>query len=153
MARGDVVLFEEFAATMLAGGLGWDLDNSDVIKLGIVDDTVTPTAADATPTWSDYSANEVGTGGNYVADGLTLTTVSYTEAAGVGTFDADDVSDLVQDAGGFEDGYWGIIYNSTLAGGPAMGFIDLGGPVSEVAGPIVITWGGSGIFTVTINNP
>ena len=154
MARGDFVLFEEFAATLLNGAIAWDLHASDTIKLGIVDNTATvPAAAATAPDWSDFSGNEVGTGGNYVADGLTLTTTTYTEADGVGTFDADDVEDLTQDGSGFTDGYYGILYDSSLVGNNAIGYLDLGGPVSEVAGPIVITWGVAGIFTVTISNP
>ena len=148
MARGDFHLFEEFALNVLDGSLAWDLNGSDVIKLGIIDDTATPLITTASPTWADFSENEVSAGGNYVADGITIDNCAYTEADGVATFDADDNSDLTQDGGGFTDAYWGILYNSTLS--IAMGFLDLGGPVSEVAGPIVITWGGSGIFTVTI---
>lgn len=147
MARGDFTLFEEFAENI--GGGDHDF-TSDTLKLGIVDDTLTPTAADATPTWGDYSANEVGTGGNYVADGVTLTTVTYTEASGVATLDADNVS-IDQHASGFTDGHWAILYNSTHASGAAIGFIDLGGPVSEVAGPVQVNWNASGIFTLTIS--
>ena len=152
MARGDFTLFEEFANTLLNGAIAWDLHASDVIKLGIVDNTDVATiiASAAAPDWSDWSTNEVGTGGNYVADGITIDNCTYVEADGVGTFDADDNSDLEQDGSGFTDAYWGILYDSTLAGKNAIGFLDFGGPVSEVAGPIVISWGVGGIFTVTI---
>lgn len=149
MARGDFTLFEEFAAQL--GAENHVLTNGgDTIKLGIVDGTLTPTAADATPTWGDYSANEVGTGGGYTANGLTLANQSYTEAAGVATFDADNIS-IVQNAAGFTDGYWGILYNDSNASDMAIGFVDLGGPVSEVAGPIAINWNATGIFTVTVS--
>jgi len=149
MATGDVTIFEEFAAQL--GAENHILTNGgDTIKLGIVDDTVTPTAADASPTWSDYSANEVSAAGGYVADGLTLANQAYTEAGGVATFDADNIS-LSQDAGGFTDAYWGIIYNDTNASDMAIGFVELGGPVSEAAGPVAINWNASGIFTVTVS--
>jgi len=150
MARGDLTVFEEFA-----DDLGEKVHNlgSDTLKLGIVDDTLTPAADDATPTWGDYSANEVGTGGNYVADGITLTYAGVTrweEAAGVGTLDADDVS-IAQHASGFTDGYWGILYNDTAGSDQAIAFVDLGGPVSEVDGPVEIAWNASGILTITVS--
>lgn len=147
MARGDFTLFEEFAENI--GGGDHDF-TSDTLKLGIVDNTLTPTASITTPTWSDFSDNEVATTGGYTADGEILTTVTYTEVDGVATLDADDVS-LVQNGSGFTDGYWAILYNSTHASGAAVGFIDLDGPVSEQAGPISINWNASGIFTVTIS--
>lgn len=149
MARGDFVLFEEFADQL--GSENHNLENGgDTIKLGIVDDTLTPTAADASPTWGDYSANEVGTGGGYVAGGLTLANQSYNEVDGVATFDADNIV-ISQDGAGFTDGYWGILYNDTNGTDMAIGFLDLGGPVSEQAGDININWNASGIFTVTIS--
>jgi hypothetical protein len=148
MARGDFTVFEEFAAQL--GAENHILNAADVLKLGIVDDTITPTAADGSPTWSDYSANEVSTAGGYTADGETLADVTYLEADGVGTLDATDIT-LAQDAGGFEDAYWGILYNSTNATGMAIGFLDLGGPVSEVAGAVNINWNASGILTITVS--
>ena len=147
MARGDLTVFEEFSRQ-----LGDEEHNfqSDVIKAGIVDATITPTAADATPTWTDYSANEVSAAGGYVAGGLTLASVTYTEAGGVATLDADDIA-IIQDAGGFTDGFWVIIYNDTNGTDMAIAFVELAGPVSEVAGPITISWNASGIATVTVS--
>lgn len=147
MARNDLTVFEEFSKQI---GDGEHDFQTDVLKLGIVDSTITPTAGDTTPTWSDYSTNEVATGGGYVADGLTLASVTYTETGGVATLDAADIS-IVQNASGFVDGYWCIIYNDTNATDTAICFLDLGGPVSEVAGPITIAWNVSGIATVTVS--
>lgn len=149
MAQGDVTLFEEFVDQ-----LGEEIHNfsSDTLKLGIIDNTVTPTASDATPAWSDYSANEVSTGGGYPADGISLTGVTWTEVAGTATLDDTGNISLSQNASGFTDGYWGILYNASSAGGNAIAFIDLGGPASEQSGPITITWGASGILTVAISS-
>ena len=146
MARGDLTVFEEFSKQ-----LGDEAHNfqSDVLKAGIVDATLTPLASIATPAWTDFSANEVGTGGGYVAGGLTLANVVYTEVGGVATLDADDIA-MLQDAGGFTDGFWVIIYNDTNGTDMAIAFVELDGPVSEVAGPITISWNASGVVTVTV---
>ena len=151
MARGDFTLFEEFA-TDFANALH-NLKETHVLKLGLVDDTVTPTAADSSPTWGDYSTNEVATAGNYTADGETLTfsgATRWAEADGVGTLDADDIT-ISQDGSGFTDAYWGILYNDTAASDQAIGFLDLGGPVSEQISDVAISWDASGILTVTIS--
>lgn len=153
MARGDFTVFEEFADQ-----LGKEIHNfaSDVIKLAIIDVTITPTAADATPAWGttsgvDYDANEVAITGGYTADGETIP-VTWTETSGVATLNdnAGDIA-LAQDASGFTDGYWGILYNNSATNKNAIGFLDLGGPVSEQAGPVNINWNASGILTVTVS--
>jgi hypothetical protein len=147
MATGDFTLFQEFVDQ-----LGEEAHNfaSDTLKLGLVDDTLTPATGDTTPTWSDYSANEVGTGGAYVANGLTLASVTWTEAAGTATLDAANIS-LDQNGSGFTDAYWGILYNDTNGTDMAIGFLEMGGPVSEVAGPVAINWNASGILTVAVS--
>ena len=149
MARGDYADFEE-AALYFGSGV-FDL-TSDTIKVGLVDDTITPSADDGTPTWGDYSANEVSTGGGYVADGLTLSGVTFTEAGGVATFDDTGNISLAQDGSGFTDAYWAIIYDDDAASDEAIGFLDLGGPVSEQAGAVTITWNVGGIATVTVSS-
>lgn len=152
MAKGDFTIFEEAVSDL--ANLKHNLKETHVFKLGLVDDTLTPTAADASPAWSDYVANEVGTGGNYTANGHTLTyeggVTRWAEADGVGTFDAEDIT-FAQDASGFTDARWGILYNDTIDGDLAIGFLDLGGDVSEVDGPVTISWNASGIVTITAN--
>jgi hypothetical protein len=148
MAVGDLIVFEEFPVQ-----LGKEIHNlaTDTIKLGIINNTLDPTAADATPTWTDYSANEVSAGGGYTAGGISLTSVTWTETDGVSTLDADNVS-LVQNAAGFTNGYWGVIFNDTATNKDALAFVDLGGPASEQAGPININWGAAGILKYTVSN-
>ncbi len=148
MARGDLTVFEEFAAQL--GAENHVLNASDVFKLLIIDNTTPPTASDTTPTLSDYVANEVSTAGGYTANGETIANCTYSEAAGVGTFDGDNVV-ISQNGSGFTDAYWGIIYNDSNATDMAVAFVDLGGPVSEVAGDITVAWNASGIFTITVS--
>ena len=145
MARNDLLTFEEFIFNLGLGGFQLE---TDVLKCGLIDVTITQTNSDATPTWGDYSANEVSTGGGYPAGGIVIANNTYTEAAGVATLDGDDLA-LVLNLSGFTDAYWAIIYDDTHASDAAIGFLDLGGPVSEVAGPIAINWNASGIWTVT----
>ena len=147
MARNDWATFEEFSLDMANGvhNLG-----SNTFYLLLIDNTTPPTASDATPRLADYVANEVGTGGGYVANGIQLTGTSTAEAAGVTTFDDTGNISLSQDGSGFTDAYWGVLYNGTAAADQAIGFVDLGGPLSEVAGDITITWHASGIETITV---
>ena len=145
MAQGDVTIFEEALAYMIDGG--WE--PADEIKCAILDNTTTPTAADGTPALGDYT--EVGTGGTYVAGGTGLGNLGacVTEAGGTMTFDSATNPTWAQDASNDTDAYWGLIYNDTQAGDPAIGFVDLGGPVDMTAGDLTITWNASGIFTIS----
>jgi len=113
-----------------------------------------PAADDASPTYSDYSANEVTNAGGYTTGGETLTTVVSAMVSGVYTLTADDVGLLI-DASGFTDGAYGILCDTTAAGTPALGFVQLddsaGNPVSEQAGPIDIEWAGGVVLQLPAN--
>lgn len=147
MAQGDLTVFEEFPDQ-----LGKEIHNfqSDTLKLGIINNTSPPAAGDETPVWADYSANEVSSAGGYVAGGMTLSGVTFTEAGGTATLDDTGNVSLAQNPAGFTDGYWGIIYNDSATLKNAIAFVDLGGPASEQAGPININWGAAGILTVAV---
>ena len=134
MAKGDAIVFQE---AMLEFGKGTIDISSDTFKVGIVDDTITPAADQTTPTWSDFSANQVSTAGNYPSGGPTLTTVAWAMASGIATMTADDVVIGVH-ASGFLDGYWAIVYHVTSD--VAILAIDLGGPESEQAGDVSVEW-------------
>jgi len=152
MARGDLTVFNEFVIS-----LGEKLINleTDTIKLALIDNVVTPLVDTATPTWDatssqDFDGNEVGTGGGYSAGGFTLSGPELVRSGAVATFDDDDSNlSLAQDGSGFTDAYWGILYSDTATAKNAIAFIDLGGPVSEQAGPININFNASGILTIT----
>lgn len=151
MATGDLTVFEEFSLDI--GDEDHDLA-ADTIRLGIIDNTAAPTAADATPTWGDYSANQVATGGNYSGP-VTLTT-TYTEAAGVATLTAQSFT-ISQDASNFTDGYWAVVYNDSAAADEAICFIELGGPVDGSAGDVTIRFNNAAVgvagnvLTVTVS--
>ena len=144
MAQGDLVVFDEAKAKMIAG----DWASTDVFHLAIMDNTTTPAAGDTTPVFGDYT--EVGTAGTYVANGTSLGALStlVSEAGGTMTFDSGTNPTWAQDASNDADAYWGVIYNYTDAGKDALAFVDLGGPVDMTAGDLTVTWNASGIYTI-----
>ena len=147
MAVGDVTVFEEAKAVMLDGN--WA--STDNFYLALVSSGVTPTAADATPTWGDYSGSEVTAAGTYTANGTVLGSLAtlVAEAGGTMTFDSATNPSWAQDASNGADARWGIIYNFTDAGKDALAFVDLGAVIDMTAGDLTITWNDSGIFTIT----
>ena len=148
MAKGDVVVFQEAMYDILKGTHG-DL-SAATLKCGIVDNTKTPVANEATPRWADFSTNEVATTGNYTANGETLTTVALAMSSGIATITADDVV-ILEDASGFTDGYWAIIYNDTATNDEALFAIDLGGPESEQAGDVSVEFSSGIVFQLPAN--
>jgi hypothetical protein len=148
MARNDWVTFEEFSLDLANGvhNLG-----ADSFYVALIDDSATePIAARANPAWtSDLDGNEVsGTG--YSAGGALLSGTSSAEADGVTTFDDSGNVTWSQNGAGPTDVYWAILYNDSAAADEAVGFLDMGGPVSLIDGDISITWNASGILTVTV---
>lgn len=145
MATGTITVFDEAKAYMIDGG--WATTND--IKCAVLDNTTTPAAGDTTPALADYT--EVGTAGSYVAGGTSLGTLAtlVTEAAGVMTFDSATNPSWAQNASNDVDAWWGLIYNDTIAGDPAIAFVELGGPVDMTAGALTINWPAGGIFTIT----
>ena len=154
MAAGDFQLFEEW---LVDDGEGDIHDyEADSFKLALITNGIIPTAADATPMWSvssgtDYDTHEVSTGGTgYNAGGLACANASWVEVNGVGTFDLDNPAVIAQDGAGFTNAYYGILYNDTATNKNAIGFLDMGGPVSRAAGPVTITIAAGGVFTKSI---
>jgi len=150
MARGDVHVFAAFILKSKAGG-AFNL-SSDTLKLGIVTSSTVPTVSTPDPRWgaggsTDFSATQVALATAYTGP-IPLSSVTYTRTNGVDTLAAANLS-VAQDAGGFTNGAYGIIYDDTVAGKYAIGFVDLGGPVSLVGGPLNINWNASGIFAET----
>lgn len=145
MATGDLIVFEEAKEYLLDGGF----EAADDIKVAIIDNTVTPTAAFATPALADFT--EVGTAGTYVTGGISIGNLgaAVTEAAGVMTFDSATNPTWAQNGSNDVDAWWGIVYNDTDGGDRAIAFVELGGPVDMSAGDLTITWNASGLFTIT----
>ena len=146
MARGDLTLFEEFAANLGAENFAFA---SDAINVALFDTSRTFTAADASPAYS--SANEVtGVGSSYTAGGATIASTTYIEASGVATLAGANVT-WSQDASGFTGAVSALIYDADQASDMAIGWVDLGSAVSQQDGDVTISWNASGIFTVTVS--
>lgn len=150
MARGDVKWFKRALFDM--GKKLHDL-GGDTLKIGIVKSTVVPTEATADPRWgaggtTNFSTNEVSKTAGYTGP-VTLTNKTFTQVGDDPMLRADIVS-IPQAGAGFTDGAYGIIYNDTSAGKQAIGFVDLGGPVGIVNGPLDIDWQGATNDILTI---
>lgn len=146
MATGDIKWFQQ--AVLDLGNKIHNL-SSDALQLGIVTTTTVPTMATAAPHWggtgtTNFATNQVGTGGGYTGP-VALASVTWTNVAGVLTLKATDVV-VPQNASGFANGAYGIIYNNTDANKRAIGYIELSsaGTLSIVSGSVTIDFQGAG---------
>ena len=129
----------------LKNDLALDLDDTtaDRFKIMLVTSAYTPDFG--THDFKADVTNEVsGTG--YTAGGESLTSVTLTQAAGVITFDAADVtwasSTITARAA--------VIYDDSLASDPLICYIDFGSDQSSSSGDFVISFNASGIFTLDL---
>lgn len=151
MAVGDIKWFAQ--ALLDIGKKEHDL-SADTIKVGIVDSTTTPLLSTANPCWgsggsTNFASNQVPTGGTSYTGPQTLANKSWALQSNVATFRGDDIT-LNQDASGFTNGRWGIVYNDSHANKKALGFIDLGSARSLVTGQLVLNFGGAGTDVLTL---
>jgi hypothetical protein len=139
-------------------GLGNKLHNlsSDVLKLGIVTTATVPSISTADPCWgaggtTNFSTNQVATGGTQYTGPKTLSSVTWTNVSNVPTLRATDIA-MTIDASGFTNGAYGIIYNDTATNKNCLGWVELSsaGTLSLVAGGVTIDWGGAGTDLLTI---
>ena len=107
-------------------------------------------SASFTAATTDYTTTNEVSGTGYTADGYALTGLTYTEASGVATLDDTGNVTWSQNGAGPTDIYWAILYNDSAASDEAIGFLDMGGPVSLQDGDVTINWNASGILTVTV---
>lgn len=151
MAAGDI---KWFAQALLDMGKKLHDLSADTLKLGIITSAVTPSLSTSDPRWgaggsTNLSTNQVATGGTSYTGPQTLASVTWSLVSNVPTLRSTDVS-LAQDASGFTNGRWGIIYNDTDAGKRAIGFIDFGSDRSLATGSLTINFGGAGTDILTL---
>lgn len=129
--------------------------SADSLKLGLITSTTTPAVNTPVPHFggsgtTNLATNQVSTGTAYASGGPTLSTVTWTNVSGVPTLRAAQVV-INQDATGFTNARWGIIYNNTNAAKQALAYIDLGSDRSIQAGSLTLDWSGANddILTIT----
>ena len=152
MATGDVKWFQQGLVD-----LGTKIHNltADVLQLAIVTATTAPTMATAGPHFggtgtTNFSTTQVGIAGGYTGP-ITLAGVTWTNVSGVITLRATDVV-IAQNASGFANGAYGIIFNSTDANKRALGFVELSaaGTLSIVSGSFTFDFQGLGTDVLRI---
>lgn len=110
--------------------------------------------ASYTPSASGHSyfnqvTNQV-TGDGYTAGGAQIGNISVSQTGGVTTVDGDPVT-WVQEAGGFTDARYAVIYKDTTNAATSLlvGYIDFVTDRGNVNGSLTIQWHQDGIFTQT----
>lgn len=98
--------------------------------------------------WADVSSTEITPGNGYASGGKVLTSVSYTQSAGVVTFDFDDPEWLAS-GGSISNAAYMVIYDDTVAGDPLMFAINFGATLTAVDGArLVVQLPSTGFFTI-----
>ena len=152
MATGTVKWFAQGLHDL--GNKIHDLDGDDW-RLGIVTTTTVPAVNTAAPHWggtgtTNFATNQVATTGTSYTGPIVLTSEAWTLNSTGGVMDFADIS-LAQDASGFTNGAWGIIYNNTDVNKRAIGYVEISaaGSASLVAGPVTITLNASGVLALS----
>lgn len=143
MARGDIKWFAQGLHDL--GNKLHDMDGDDW-RMGIVTNATVPAVSTAAPHWggtgtTNFATNQVATGTAYTGP-LVLGTESWVLTATGAQFRISSDASIAQDASGFSNAYWGIIYNNTDANKRAVAYVDLGGPVSNTGGAVTFGWNG-----------
>jgi len=144
MARGDWKWFAQAERDL--GKKVHDLELDD-LRIGIVTNATVPAVNTPAPHWggtgtTNFAANQVPTGTAYTGP-LDVVVAAWALTAAGADLRLNNIS-IAQDAGGgFTTGHWGILYNNTDANKRAIAYLDLGGPVGNVAGAIDYDWNGA----------
>ena len=155
MASGDFKWFAQGLHDL--GNKLHDLDSDDW-RMGIIKSAANsgfdPAVNTAAPYWTGGSGTtalgtgEVATGGTSYTGPIVLTSEAWALSATGAAMDVADIT-LAQDASGFTNGRWGIVYNNTDANKRAIGYVDLGSDRSLVAGSLTIQMNASGILSLS----
>jgi hypothetical protein len=144
MATGDVTWFNQGLADVLNKIHDFDTDDW---RIGIVTTATTPSKTTAAPHWggtgtTNFATSQVSTGGTSYTGPVALSSETIAISGNNIEWRAGKVGPLAQDASGFTNGAWGIIYNNTDTNKRAVAFVELSaaGSLSLVAGPVEIRW-------------
>ncbi len=150
MAIGNYTVFN-LALPKLSGTINL---GSDGFKLALTTASQAITHAFAGSSgaarYADLTA-ELTTANGYTVGGLALTSVTWTQTGGIGTFTSANAAWSITGLGiTFR---YGIIYDTTAANKDLLCFFDGGASLTAPAGPLTIAQSPSGIFTLTQTNP
>jgi hypothetical protein len=146
MAAGAWTKFDKSIYYGMIGTIDFDVATADTFKCALLLDTYTPDLTD--DTWADLSAHEHAGANGYTAGGVGLTSVVYTNTAGVDMWDAADISWTA--SGGPITAKYAVIYH--VASGKLIRYCDLDDTGSRTAtdgNTFVIQLSASGIFDIT----
>jgi hypothetical protein len=156
MAQGDIKWFNQALLDLGSAihNLGSNTLNYGIIK-SAANGGIDPLTTTAAPHWggtgtTNLSTSQVvTTGTSYTGPAALPATVTWTSIPPA-TLRAGIIT-LAQDASGFTNGRWLIIYNATNAAKQALCFVDLGSDRSLVTGSLTIDWSGAtnDILTLT----
>jgi hypothetical protein len=152
MAAGTIKWFAQGLHDL--GNKIHDLD-SDTWKMGIVTG-VTPAVNTAAPRWgaggtTNYSTSQVATTGTSYTGPIALGSLTWTLTATGAAMDwADTSMQLAQDASGFTNGAYGIIYNDTDASKRCIAYLEISSTnaASLVTGAVNINLNASGALAL-----
>lgn len=164
MTWGASKIFRLFVSDMITStmGTGWTGLDSDVCKVALYNNTITPDQDVATATLTAYNgvgsqwvvANEV-TDANWPAGGVNLTTPIVAPpggvpVAGVVFFDGDDTTGAGNVT--LTNAYGCLVYDSTVSSTANRGvcFNYFGGAQSVTGGTFTIVWSANGLFRFTL---
>lgn len=138
MATGDFKVFDEWIIEAQAVAH----PTTNTWKIAFITTATTPAETDADPHFggtgtTDLSTNQTS-GGNVPAGGVTLGSLTFTEAAGTATFDSANVT-VSQSGTNPSDARWGIVYDDTDVNKKAMGFYDFGAIRDLTTGDLTLT--------------
>jgi hypothetical protein len=152
MAAGDIFWFDAGLNRLMRGEIDFD---GGAMKLGLITSAATPAKTTADPRWgaggsTNFSTNQVGTGGTSYTGPVTLGTPTVAVATPDVFFRASIVT-LAQDASGFTNARWGIIFQDD-ANDYAVAYVDLGSDRSLAAGQVQIDWNGANNDVLKLTN-
>jgi hypothetical protein len=136
MASG---VYQRFLANLMNKEI--DLE-ADTVKVALMNNSHSFTATNNT--WSQVSANELGSGSGYTTGGATLAGKAVTQGSPT-KWDANDA----QWTTATFTAYHAVIYDDTIATDDLICSIDFGGAQAVSGGTFEIQWNAAGIITLT----